>query len=276
MHRGLVGHESLGSTAFSTETIRVSSMRLGAVLCLFVGTTQGLRRVASPAVGGAKFGDAAAARRSVVGWVFGAAVLGPAASARALELPKVSNPLTTLVPTIPGVEIGGVEINPFKEIDVERPEVPEAAKPVSVDDLILLARKGEVKSVQFLTPAGDKAVATLADGSLASVVNPNDSTSGNLRLTAKLRDFGVPYTQSYDLSKWQQAAKRTSMRVAPRPSRRRFDYDPRALEKGPSVPRRARNQNVLDAEERGKEEAAKRAAMDERLAAAASPGATAP
>ena len=90
---------------------------------------------------------------------------------------------------------------------------------------------------------GDKAVATLADGSLRSVTNPLESKSGNLKLAAKLRDFDVPYTTSFDLSKWSQTAKRTSMR--------------------------ARNQNVLDAEERGREVAAKRAEMDARLATGA-------
>ena len=189
-----------------------------------------------------------AARRSVAALLLGGAALAQPLGARAFGLPSVpsvelTNPLTKLTPQIPGVEIGGVEINPFKELDIERPEAPPGAKDMSVEDLLALVRRGDVRSVEFLTPSGDKAVATLADGSLRSVTNPLESKSGNLKLAAKLRDFDVPYTTSFDLSKWSQTAKRTSMR--------------------------ARNQNVLDAEERGREVAAKRAEMDARLATGA-------
>lgn len=189
-----------------------------------------------------------AARRSVAALLLGGAALAQPLGAQAFGLPSVpsvelTNPLTKLTPQIPGVEIGGVEINPFKELDIERPEAPPGAKDMSVEDLLALVRRGDVRSVEFLTPSGDKAVATLADGSLRSVTNPLESKSGNLKLAAKLRDFDVPYTTSFDLSKWSQTAKRTSMR--------------------------ARNQNVLDAEERGREVAAKRAEMDARLATGA-------
>jgi hypothetical protein len=61
-----------------------------------------------------------------------------------------------------------------------------------------------------------------------------------LRLTAKLRDYGVPYSYPFDLGKFSDASKRTSLR--------------------------AKNQNVLDAEQRARDEAERQAAFDARLA----------
>lgn len=181
-------------------------------------------------------------RRGVLGAAAAAMVPGSAFALGLpqVDLPKVSlpeNPLTTLVPQIPGVEVGGVEINPFKELDIDRPEVPDVT-PIAVEELVVLARKGGVKSVRFLTANGDVAVATMKDGQERSVAVTDDK-SGSFKLTAKLRDYNVPYTYSFDLSKFNKEAKKTSMR--------------------------ARNQNVLDAEARGREEAEKLREMDARL-----------
>ena len=68
------------------------------------------------------------------------------------------------------------------------------------------------------TGGGPRRAAPSLDTALNSLEASFATETELAALTAKLRDFGVPYTQSYDLSKWQQAAKRTSMRVAPRPS----------------------------------------------------------
>jgi hypothetical protein len=142
------------------------------------------------------------------------------------------------VPGLPALP--QVEINPIAKIDIERPSVPEAASPIEYDDLVKKARLGEVSKVQFLTPNGDVAVATLLDGSLRSI-KVEDDRSGSYKLAAKMRDFGVPYTYTFNLGKFNEAAKRTSMR--------------------------SKNQNVLDAEGRQREEDARLAALDARLAA---------
>ena len=86
------------------------------------------------------------------------------------------------------------------------------------------------------------AVATLSDGSLRSI-KVEDDKSGSYKLAAKMRDYGVPYAYSFNLGKFNEAAKRTSMR--------------------------SKNQNVLDAEARQRDEDARLAALDARLAAEA-------
>mgnify|MGYP006952553629 CR=1 FL=1 len=164
----------------------------------------------------------------------------PAAPADApgLSLPKLSAPSLPGVPGLPSLP--KVEINPIANIAVERPSVPDDAAPIEYDDLVKKARLGGVTKVEFLSANGDVAVATLSDGSLRSI-KVEDDKSGSYKLAAKMRDYGVPYTYSFNLGKFNEAAKRTSMR--------------------------SKNQNVLDAEARQRDEDARLAALDARLAA---------
>ena len=178
----------------------------------------------------------------------------PAAPAEApgLSLPSLPTPSlpslpTPSLPSLPGVPglpslpaLPQVEINPIANIEVERPSVPDDAAPIEYDDLVKKARLGGVTKVEFLSANGDVAVATLSDGSLRSI-KVEDDKSGSYKLAAKMRDYGVPYTYSFNLGKFNEAAKRTSMR--------------------------SKNQNVLDAEARQRDEDARLAALDARLAA---------
>ena len=182
----------------------------------------------------------------------------PAAPADApgLSLPKLSAPSlpslpTPSLPSLPGVPglpalpaLPQVEINPIANIAVERPSVPDDAAPIEYDDLVKKARLGGVTKVEFLSANGDVAVATLSDGSLRSI-KVEDDKSGSYKLAAKMRDYGVPYAYSFNLGKFNEAAKRTSMR--------------------------SKNQNVLDAEARQRDEDARLAALDARLAAESAP-----
>ena len=118
--------------------------------------------------------------------------------------------------------------------------MPDDAAPIEYDDLVKKARLGGVTKVEFLSANGDVAVATLSDGSLRSI-KVEDDKSGSYKLAAKMRDYGVPYAYSFNLGKFNEAAKRTSMR--------------------------SKNQNVLDAEARQRDEDARLAALDARLAA---------
>lgn len=156
---------------------------------------------------------------------------------------RVGNPNALPTPGMPSLPslpaLGSVEINPIARIDVERKEVPDKASPIEFDDLCKKARLGEVKNVEFLTANGDVAVATMSDGALRSIKVVDDK-SGSYKLAAKMRDFGVPYTYSFDLGRYNELAKRTASR--------------------------AKNQNVLDAEARGREDDGRRAAIDKRLA----------
>lgn len=156
---------------------------------------------------------------------------------------RVGNPNALPTPGMPSLPslpaLGSVEINPIARIDVERKEVPDKASPIEFDDLCKKARLGEVAKVEFLTANGDVAVATMSDGALRSIKVVDDK-SGSYKLAAKMRDFGVPYTYSFDLGKYNELAKRTASR--------------------------AKNQNVLDAEARGREDDGRRAAIDKRLA----------
>ena len=183
----------------------------------------------------------------------------PAAPAEApgLSLPKLSAPSLPSLPTpsLPGVPglpslpaLPQVEINPIANIAVERPSVPDDAAPIEYDDLVKKARLGGVTRVEFLSANGDVAVATLSDGSLRSI-KVEDDKSGSYKLAAKMRDYGVPYAYSFNLGKFNEAAKRTSMR--------------------------SKNQNVLDAEARQRDEDARLAALDARLAAKSAPPAEA-
>ena len=177
----------------------------------------------------------------------------PAAPAEApgLSLPKLSAPSLPSLPGVPGLPaLPQVEINPIANIAVERPSVPDDAAPIEYADLVKKARLGGVTKVEFLSANGDVAVATLSDGSLRSIKVVDDK-SGSYKLAAKMRDYGVPYTYSFNLGKFNEAAKRTSMR--------------------------SKNQNVLDAEARQRDEDARLAALDARLAAESAPPAeTAP
>jgi len=176
----------------------------------------------------------------------GATAFGVPGAALALGLPSVGLPSLPKV-GIPGmdgqvgsVEVGGVELNPFRELEGRPTEsVPDDAEPIEVDALVALARRDKVKSVAFLTANGDRAVATLTSGATRSI-KVEDDRSGSLRLTGKLRDYGVPYTYPFDLSKFTDASKRTSMR--------------------------AKNQNVLDAEARSADQTEKLRAMEARIA----------
>ena len=172
----------------------------------------------------------------------------PAAPADApgLSLPKLSAPSLPGVPGLPSLP--KVEINPIANIAVERPSVPDDAAPIEYDDLVKKARLGGVTKVEFLSANGDVAVATLSDGSLRSIKVVDDK-SGSYNLAAKMRDYGVPYAYSFNLGKFNEAAKRTSMR--------------------------SKNQNVLDAEARQRDEDARLAALDARLAAESAPPAEA-
>jgi hypothetical protein len=174
----------------------------------------------------------------------------PAAPAEApgLSLPKLSAPSLPSLPGVPGLPalpaLPQVEINPIANIAVERPSVPDDAAPIEYDDLVKKARLGGVSKVEFLSANGDVAVATLSDGSLRSI-KVLDDKSGSYKLAAKMRDYGVPYAYSFNLGKFNEAAKRTSMR--------------------------SKNQNVLDAEARQRDEDARLAALDARLAAESAP-----
>ena len=174
----------------------------------------------------------------------------PAAPADApgLSLPKLSAPSLPSLPGVPGLPalpaLPQVEINPIANIAVERPSVPDDAAPIEYDDLVKKARLGGVTKVEFLSANGDVAVATLSDGSLRSIKVVDDK-SGSYKLAAKMRDYGVPYAYSFNLGKFNEAAKRTSMR--------------------------SKNQNVLDAEARQRDEDARLAALDARLAAESAP-----
>ena len=165
----------------------------------------------------------------------------PAAPADApgLSLPKLSAPSLPSLPGVPGLPslpaLPQVEINPIANIAVERPSVPDDAAPIEYDDLVKKARLGGVTKVEFLSANGDVAVATLSDGSLRSI-KVEDDKSGSYKLAAKMRDYGVPYAYSFNLGKFNEAAKRTSMR--------------------------SKNQNVLDAEARQRDEDARLAALD--------------
>ena len=167
----------------------------------------------------------------------------PAAPAEApgLSLPKLSAPSLPSLPGVPGLPalpaLPQVEINPIANIAVERPSVPDDAAPIEYDDLVKKARLGGVTKVEFLSANGDVAVATLSDGSLRSI-KVEDDKSGSYKLAAKMRDYGVPYAYSFNLGKFNEAAKRTSMR--------------------------SKNQNVLDAEARQRDEDARLAALDAR------------
>merc|ERR1719327_1867027 len=178
----------------------------------------------------------------------------PAAPADApgLSLPKLSAPSLPSLPGVPGLPslpaLPQVEINPIANIAVERPSVPDDAAPIEYDDLVKKARLGGVAKVEFLSANGDVAVATLSDGSLRSIKVVDDK-SGSYKLAAKMRDYGVPYAYSFNLGKFNEAAKRTSMR--------------------------SKNQNVLDAEARQRDEDARLAALDARLAAEGAPPAEA-
>ena len=166
------------------------------------------------------------------------------ADAPGLSLPKLSAPSLPSLPGVPGLPalpaLPQVEINPIANIAVERPSVPEDAAPIEYADLVKKARLGGVTKVEFLSANGDVAVATLSDGSLRSIKVVDDK-SGSYKLAAKMRDYGVPYAYSFNLGKFNEAAKRTSMR--------------------------SKNQNVLDAEARQRDEDARLAALDARLAA---------
>ena len=178
----------------------------------------------------------------------------PAAPADApgLSLPKLSAPSLPSLPGVPGLPalpaLPQVEINPIANIAVERPSVPDDAAPIEYDDLVKKARLGGVSKVEFLSANGDVAVATLSDGSRRSIKVVDDK-SGSYKLAAKMRDYGVPYAYSFNLGKFNEAAKRTSMR--------------------------SKNQNVLDAEARQRDEDARLAALDARLAAESAPPAEA-
>ena len=178
----------------------------------------------------------------------------PAAPADApgLSLPSLPTPSLPSLPGVPGLPalpaLPQVEINPIANIAVERPSVPDDAAPIEYDDLVKKARLGGVTKVEFLSANGDVAVATLSDGSLRSI-KVEDDKSGSYKLAAKMRDYGVPYTYSFNLGKFNEAAKRTSMR--------------------------SKNQNVLDAEARQRDEDARLAALDARLAAESAPPAEA-
>ena len=171
------------------------------------------------------------------------------AEAPGLSLPKLSAPSLPGVPGLPALPaLPQVEINPIANIPVERPSVPEDAAPIEYNDLVKKARLGGVAKVEFLSANGDVAVATLSDGSLRSIKVVDDK-SGSYKLAAKMRDYGVPYAYSFNLGKFNEAAKRTSMR--------------------------SKNQNVLDAEARQRDEDARLAALDARLAAEGAPPAEA-
>ena len=172
--------------------------------------------------------------------------VAPAAPAAPAAAPGLSLPKLPGVPGLPSLP--QVEINPIANIAVERPSVPEAAAPIEYDDLVKKARLGGVTKVEFLSANGDVAVATLSDGSLRSIKVVDDK-SGSYKLAAKMRDYGVPYAYSFNLGKFNEAAKRTSMR--------------------------SKNQNVLDAEARQRDEDARLAALDARLAAEGAPPAEA-
>ena len=164
------------------------------------------------------------------------------------SLPSLPTPSLPSLPGVPGLPalpaLPQVEINPIANIAVERPSVPDDAAPIEYDDLVKKARLGGVSKVEFLSANGDVAVATLSDGSLRSI-KVEDDKSGSYKLAAKMRDYGVPYTYSFNLGKFNEAAKRTSMR--------------------------SKNQNVLDAEARQRDEDARLAALDARLAAESAP-----
>ena len=160
-------------------------------------------------------------------------------------MPTPSLPSLPGVPGLPALPaLPQVEINPIANIAVERPAVPDDAAPIEYDDLVKKARLGGVTKVEFLSANGDVAVATLSDGSLRSI-KVEDDKSGSYKLAAKMRDYGVPYAYSFNLGKFNEAAKRTSMR--------------------------SKNQNVLDAEARQRDEDARLAALDARLAAESAP-----
>ena len=197
---------------------------------------------------------AALPRRQLGGAVaLATCVVGPRA-ARAFGIPGMDG-------KVGGLEVGGVELNPraagvrarglaretrarrFKDIGDKRPKpegVPADAAPIDVDALTALARRGGVVGVAFISANGDAAVATLRDGARRSVALSAVGGGDALSLTAKLRDYGVPYTYPFDLSKFADASKRTSLR--------------------------AKNQNVLDAEARARDEAEKQRVFDARLA----------
>ena len=172
--------------------------------------------------------------------------VAPAAPAAPAAAPGLSLPKLPGVPGLPALP--QVEINPIANIAVERPSVPDDAAPIEYADLVKKARLGGVTKVEFLSANGDVAVATLSDGSLRSIKVVDDK-SGSYKLAAKMRDYGVPYTYSFNLGKFNEAAKRTSMR--------------------------SKNQNVLDAEARQRDEDARLAALDARLAAESAPPAEA-
>merc|ERR1719327_1055924 len=175
--------------------------------------------------------------------------VAPAAPAAPADAPGLSLPKLPGVPGLPALPaLPQVEINPIANIAVERPSVPDAAAPIEYDDLVKKARLGGVSKVEFLSANGDVAVATLSDGSLRSIKVVDDK-SGSYKLAAKMRDYGVPYAYSFNLGKFNEAAKRTSMR--------------------------SKNQNVLDAEARQRDEDARLAALDARLAAEGAPPAEA-
>ena len=175
--------------------------------------------------------------------------VAPAAPAAPADAPGLSLPKLPGVPGLPALPaLPQVEINPIANIAVERPAVPEDAAPIEYDDLVKKARLGGVTKVEFLSANGDVAVATLSDGSLRSI-KVLDDKSGSYKLAAKMRDYGVPYAYSFNLGKFNEAAKRTSMR--------------------------SKNQNVLDAEARQRDEDARLAALDARLAAESAPPAEA-
>ena len=172
--------------------------------------------------------------------------VAPAAPAAPAAAPGLSLPKLPGVPGLPALP--QVEINPIANIAVERPSVPDDAAPIEYADLVKKARLGGVTKVEFLSANGDVAVATLSDGSLRSIKVVDDK-SGSYKLAAKMRDYGVPYAYSFNLGKFNEAAKRTSMR--------------------------SKNQNVLDAEARQRDEDARLAALDARLAAEGAPPAEA-
>ena len=175
--------------------------------------------------------------------------VAPAAPAAPADAPGLSLPKLPGVPGLPALPaLPQVEINPIANIAVERPSVPDDAAPIEYDDLVKKARLGGVAKVEFLSANGDVAVATLSDGSLRSIKVVDDK-SGSYKLAAKMRDYGVPYAYSFNLGKFNEAAKRTSMR--------------------------SKNQNVLDAEARQRDEDARLAALDARLAAEGAPPAEA-
>merc|ERR1719327_2244082 len=175
--------------------------------------------------------------------------VAPAAPAAPADAPGLALPKLPGVPGLPALPaLPQVEINPIANIAVERPAVPDDAAPIEYDDLVKKARLGGVAKVEFLSANGDVAVATLSDGSLRSIKVVDDK-SGSYKLAAKMRDYGVPYAYSFNLGKFNEAAKRTSMR--------------------------SKNQNVLDAEARQRDEEARLAALDGRLAAESTPPAEA-